>query len=332
VVSAARERSPSRLRQDRRVRAVGLTVSLVSLAGVVWWVTRQPTPSLPSGPAEVGALLGSVAAYVVATLLRGERWYWLLRQGGGEASRIDAYCLVAVGYMGNNVLPVRGGDAIRIYLQAPRARMGIRQVIGTLLAERLLDVATLLTLFAVLAYGVLHGIEAPDATRLGLIAAAAGGVAALTAAGIYVMRHHPLVRRALGFVGPMTVATRELRGTHGVSMLGLTLVIWTAEAATYMASAAAVGLGMTPIEALYVVALISVFLLIPSGPGYLGTLDAAILFGARAVGATGSEAVSYLITLRFVLLVPITLAGLALLIARYGGWSRARARRAGARA
>jgi glycosyltransferase 2 family protein len=305
---------------------------VVSLAGVVWWTTQQPAPKLPSGPAEIASLAGAIAAYAAATLLRGERWWRLLQRGGAQSTRTDAYCLVAVGYMGNNVLPARGGDAMRVYLQAPRARMSMREVIGTLLAERLLDLATLLTLFAVLTYGVLRGIDAPGGGRLALTAVAVAALAGVTAVLVYVARRHPLVRRVLGFVGPMTVATRELQGRHGLAMAGLTLAIWTAEATTYLMAAGAVGLEMSPIEALYVVALISVFILIPSGPGYAGTLDAAALFGVRAIGGSGSQALSYLITLRFVLLVPITIAGLALLIARYGGWSRVRARRAEASA
>jgi hypothetical protein len=83
---------------------------------------------------------------------------------------------------------------------------------------------------------------------------------------------------------------------------------------------------MSPIEALYVVTAASVFVLIPSGPGYLGTLDAGVIFGVRAIGGTGSQAISYLIALRFVLLVPITIAGLVLLLVRYGGWVRVRPR------
>jgi uncharacterized membrane protein YbhN (UPF0104 family) len=301
---------------------------VISLAGVVWWATQQSAPKLPSGPTEIASLAGAIALYAAATLLRGERWWWLLQRGGAQSTRTDAYSLVAVGYMGNNVLPARGGDAMRVYLQTPRARMSMRQVIGTLLAERLLDLATLLTLFAVLTYGVLRGIDAPDGTRLAAVAVAVAALAGVTTTVVYLARHHAMVRRVLGFVGPMTVATRELQGRHGLAMAGLTLAIWTSEAATYLATSGAVGLGMSPIEALYVVALASVFVLIPSGPGYAGTLDAAILFGVRAIGGSGSQALSYLITLRFVLLVPITIAGLTLLIARYGGWSRVRTQRA----
>ena len=82
---------------------------------------------------------------------------------------------------------------------------------------------------------------------------------------------------------------------------------------------------MSFLEGLYLVALASVFALIPSGPGYAGTQDAAAVIGIKAIGGTGATAVSYLVMLRFALLVPITVVGLLLLVTRYGGLARARA-------
>ena len=61
-----------------------------------------------------------------------------------------------------------------------------------------------------------------------------------------------------------------------------------------------------------------------SAPGSIGTFDAAVAFGAKALGASGSAALSYVILLRFVLYVPITVLGLVVLVTRYGGWSRLR--------
>jgi hypothetical protein len=56
-------------------------------------------------------------------------------------------------------------------------------------------------------------------------------------------------------------------------------------------------------------------------------MDAAVIFGARVLDRTASAALSYLLLLRFVLIVPITVVGLVLLVARYGGWARLRALR-----
>jgi glycosyltransferase 2 family protein len=300
-------------------RFVGLAVSAVSLAGVVWWAARQPAPSLPSSAAQLWALAGSMAVYGAATALRSERWRAILHHGSAPASRLDCYALTLVGYMGNNVLPLRAGDVMRVYLMAPRARTSMRNVIGTLVAERVLDVLVLLALFFLLAYGVLRGIDTPNETALGAVAAAVLVGAIVAAVALPLAQRTTQGRRMIDYLRPLVAATRDLRGSHGAAMVALTVSIWFAEAGCYLLVGRSVGLEMTAIQALYLIAVAGVFLLIPSGPGYLGTLDAAILFGVRAIGGSGSEAVSYLLMLRFVLVVPISAAGLVALVLRYGG-------------
>jgi hypothetical protein len=80
------------------------------------------------------------------------------------------------------------------------------------------------------------------------------------------------------------------------------------------------------------VALTNFVAALPAAPGSLGTFDAAVAWGTHRLGAAGSVAVSYVILIRFVLYVPITVVGLVVLVTRYGGWSRLRsATREGAR-
>jgi hypothetical protein len=105
------------------------------------------------------------------------------------------------------------------------------------------------------------------------------------------------------------------------------MVIWAIEATVWMSAGAAVGFGMTPIEGLYIVALASVFAMIPSGPAYAGTQDAAAIIGIKALGGTSAQAIAYVVMLRFVIVVPITLVGLVLLMTRYGGLGRLRTAR-----
>jgi uncharacterized protein (TIRG00374 family) len=297
----------------------GLAISLVSLIAVVIWAAQQEPPDLPSSGPALAALVGAVALYGVATVLRGERWLWILRRSGIEVERRDAYGLLVVGYMGNNVLPARGGDVIRSYLMARVGATTVREVFGTLVAERVLDSAFLTTLFAVLAYGVLRGIDVPGGRRLLLVA---GIVALLVALGwllVQVAIRHKRGRDIVEFLAPLARATQELRGRHGLAMIGLTAAIWSVETLDFLVIGKAVDLDLSVVEALYLVAVAGVFLLIPAGPGHLGTLDAGVAFGIHAVGGTGSQAVSFVIALRFVLLLPITLAGLAVLALRYGG-------------
>ena len=117
-------------------------------------------------------------------------------------------------------------------------------------------------------------------------------------------------------------------GATALALFAATFLIWAIEAGVWMAVGRAAGFPMGPIEGCYLVALASVFALIPSGPGYAGTQDAAAILGIKALGGTGAQAVAYLVLLRFVIVVPITLLGLALMAGRYGGLGRLRRRRA----
>jgi glycosyltransferase 2 family protein len=312
----------ARRRGGSRLSWLGIAISLLALAGVVWWASRQDPPELPSSGDELAALVAAIALYALATVVRCERWQRLLVDEGARPRRADTYALTCVGYMGNNVLPARAGDAIRMVLMAPRAATSKRTVIGTLLAERLLDVAVLVAIFVIVGYGLLGEV---GGDKVEIIALVLAGLAVAALVGYLGVRRN---ERMVAFVAPIASATLGLRRAHhGLLLLGLTVVIWAIEAGVWMSAAAAVGFGMDPIEGLYIVALASVFSLVPSGPAYAGTQDAAAILGIKALGGTGAQAVAYIVMLRFIIVVPITLVGLVLLAARYGGLGRLRGAR-----
>jgi uncharacterized membrane protein YbhN (UPF0104 family) len=313
-------------RRPSRLSLLGIAVSVVALGAVVWWASKQQAPRLPHTPTELLALIGAIALYGVATVVRAERWQRLLEDEGAQPPRPDSYALTCIGYMGNNVLPARAGDAIRVVLMGPRARTSRITVVGTLLAERVLDVAVLVVLFVVVGYGLLGEV---GGGKVEIIVAVAAALIVAAVVGWRLVRRN---ERLHALAAPLASATLGLRRAHhGLLLLGMTLVIWAIEAGVWMSVGAAVGFGMTPIEGLYLVALASVFSMIPSGPAYAGTQDAAVAIGIKALGGTGATAVAYLLMLRFVIVVPITLAGFILLVARYGGLSRLRGARAAAR-
>jgi len=294
-------------------------VSLLSVAGVVWWATKQQAPQLPSTGPEIAALVGAIALYGLATVVRAERWQRLLEDEQATPARVDTYALTCIGYMGNNILPARGGDVVRTLLMAPRAHTSIRTVIGTLLAERILDVAVLVVLFVVVGYGLLGEVGGGKVEIILLVAA---GLAIAAGLAYFAVRRN---EKMMAFIAPMLSSTLGLRRAHhGLLLLGMTLVIWGIEAGVWMSAGAAIGFGMDPIEGLYIVALASVFSMIPSGPAYAGTQDAAAILGIKALGGTGAQAVAYIVMLRFIIVVPITLVGLVLLAARYGGLGKLR--------
>ena len=180
---------------NRRFALIQALVSLIALAAVVWWASNQEPPELPSGSTEIAWVVASLALYAVATLLRGERWHHILKATDVEAHRSDCYALTTVGYMGNNVLPARAGEMLRVVLLSGRCSASKRTLLGSVVAERLLDAIALATIFLLVVYGVLSSTVLPTDRPLlfgGLIVL----LVLLLCLGIFVMRRHHVFERA----------------------------------------------------------------------------------------------------------------------------------------
>ena len=312
--------------RDRALTVLGALISIAALAAIVVWALGQEAPTFPSSAERLGEFAGAIGFYLGGCAVRAERWDELLRFNGARPRRADAYGLLAVANFGNNVLPARAGDALRVVLITPRAHTDARTVIGTVVAERVLDVVVLVGLFVVLAYGVLGGIEVPSSGRLLETALVVGGLTLILGIAAFVLHRRGHLRHALAFVAPMTEATRRLGGRrHGTELLAWTLLVWGLEWTAWWLAAQAAGLHLGVLEVGYLMGLAATFALIPSGPGYVGTFDAAVIFGVRALGRTGAQPLSFLLALRFVVTVPITLIGLVVLVLGYGGIARMRA-------
>ena len=155
----------------------------------------------------------------------------------------------------------------------------------------------------------------------------------MLAAVVALVRYRERLVFVLRALAPMAAPSRQLLSRFGLVLLLVSLLIWCVEASVYMAVGHAVGIDLSLQDGLAVVAFTNAAALIPAAPGYIGTYDAAVIFAVDAVSsAAKSSVLSYLLLLRFVLFIPITIAGFGLLAIRYGGLSRIRAARAAASA
>jgi uncharacterized membrane protein YbhN (UPF0104 family) len=288
--------------ESARPRRLGLLhagTSLAALGAIAWWASRQHVPHIPLDAGALARLAGALGLYALATALRGERWQRILETSGIRRRRRTSYGLTLVGYMGNNTLPARAGDLMRVMLVGGSRRTAL----GTVVAERVLDAAALALIFGV--------VVLERGLSFGPLPYVAGAGLVLTAAAAAVWRLVPRVRE---YAAPVLEALRALVSWRGLALLALSLLLWALEAAVYAAVGAAVGVHLGLTGALYVMALTNLSALVPAAPGYVGTFDAAVLLALRSLEL---PALGYLLVLRFVLFVPITVAGFAVFVARY---------------
>jgi glycosyltransferase 2 family protein len=303
---------------SRRALVLPAAVSAIALLAVLWWATRQQLPELPAASVALPRLAGALALYALATALRGERWRLLMRRcvDGARLSRGDAYALTTVGYMGNNALPARAGDVLKAMLSSREAGVGTADGFGTLVAERLLDAVALALVFALL----VATLRLPLGRSGWMLALVGAGLVVAAAAAVLLGRDTGAGRRARALVARLLAPTRRLWSPIGAGLLALSVALWLVEGSVYATLGAVAGLPLSLQDGLYVMALANLVALVPAAPGYVGTFDAAVVLGVRLVaGGTRAAALAYAVVVRFVLFVPITLAGLLVLVIRYGG-------------
>ena len=317
--------SEGRTRGGRQRTALGAIVSIGCVGGCVWWASKQQAPTIPTSAGALGLLALAVATYACIMLTRGWRWHVILRHAGVEHEPVDAYGLTVVAYMGNAILPARGGEVLRVLLLGQRSSARHSEIIGTLIPERLLDAVALVTLFATLTFVGADGLPSGDGPALAALAGMVVGCVALVA--YWRLRIAGRFQRFADRARPFFRASRLLLDRTGGLLAALTLLIWLVEASVLSFVALALDIHIGIGGAVAAVVFASIAATVPAGPGYIGTFDAAALFAFHQLDVTGGTAVSLLLLYRAVLFVPVTLAGLGLVMTRYGGLATLRRRR-----
>lgn len=303
----------------RRALLLPAAISVAALAAVAWWASRQQMPDLPSASGALPRLAAALGLYALATALRGERWLRLLRHCGAYLPRLDAYALTTVGYMGNNALPARAGDLLKAVLSAREAGTPTADGFGALVAERVLDAAALVLVFALL----VTTLRLPLGIEGWMFALVVAGLVVAAVAAALLGRDTGPGRQVRELATSLLAPTRRLWSPAGAALLALSVCLWLVEGSVYAVLGAVAGLHLSLTDGLYVMALANLVALVPAAPGYVGTFDAAVILAVRLVaGGTRAAALAYAVVVRFVLFVPITIVGLAALVARYGGLRR----------
>ena len=294
------------------------------------------------GDANFIYLVPGIALYFLAVVFRTIRWRFLLSHLKPiPVGRL--FPVVVVGYMANNLLPVRLGEVVRSYYLGQREGVSKSAALATIVLERVFDGLTLLLLLAAAAlvlpvgglvqdladrsgipvYLLVLGTVAPFVMVLSLMITAARW----PAWPIWVIA--PLARRLprragasfLDLAGLFITGLGSLRDLRRVQMLLLlSLPVWLLEASmlyvigfsfelqdhfSNQMEMAAVILAVTATSNLATS--------LPSSQGSIGPFEFFAIGTLVVLGVSTPVATAYTITMHAALLLPVVVAGLAVL-------------------
>ena len=320
-----------------RVRDWRVWFGLAVTAGSLWVVMRDvPFADVAKaiGHARWGVLIAiSVPSYLLVQYLRALRWRYLT-DPIRPLSTGPLFRAVSVGFMANNIFPLRMGEVVRAWYLARETGVSAAAVFGTVILERVID--TLMVV--VLAMGVVLAGRGGNDGFLETYALLLLPLAVLPFLGLGLLRFAPdFFLRAVAFgLRPFperisATAIHGLRrfqdglgalrgGVHLLWILLYSLAIWLV-ASTLPVIAGFIALDIQfpsrweAIAAAWsMLAAIGVAVAIPSTPGFIGPFHLAAKVALQRFGVAPETAVACGTLIHAVMWVTIT--GLGLLVLR----------------
>lgn len=274
-------------------------------------------------------ILLALAFLATGYFVRIARWWWMLRvlEPGLRLSTCVWPFITSIAV--NNVLPLRAGDALRIFGFRTQLRSPAMRIAGTLVVERLFDLLALLTFFFVGLMGLPPGTF--PATFVKLATWLAGSSLALLFVFILLSQKFELLLQWIThrpfFIRRGWADRIQRPGTHFIESLALlrspsrvlsllcfSIVTWACEGAVFATVAHALGSSAGAIAPWFSLATGTLATLLPSSPGYVGTFDYFAMQGLVAYGASSETAAAFALTVHAVLWLPLTVAGLLYLV------------------
>lgn len=265
----------------------------------------------------------SAAMILLTTSMRGLRWRVLT---GGRISAIDGFWLFNIGFLFNNVLPVRLGEFARAALAGRRPRMHFTSALSSIVVERLFDMVSVVVMlglvfllldnlpnWATTAGAVMGGIALIGIVVLAFAARQPVGALNLAARLLAIL---PRIthEQAAGFLRPF------IDGLAGVSDwrifaggMILSLLAWLGSALAGWVLMHAFWSDPSPIAATLAVAAAGLGIAVPAAPSGVGPFEAAVIAALIAIGHDADLSRSYALTLHaanFVMTSAIGLLGL----------------------
>ncbi|MDJ0848459.1 MAG: lysylphosphatidylglycerol synthase transmembrane domain-containing protein [Myxococcota bacterium] len=311
---------------------LGLGVTLLFL-----WLALRDVDTREVGRAIARAdwlllVAGSLPSYVILVWLRALRWQHLT-EPIQPISTGALYRAVSVGFMANNVFPLRMGEVVRAWYLSRESGASTAALFGTVILERAIDTVSVLLLVLL----VLGGWGAGGQGELERGALVLVPVAFLPIAALFLLRSapdrvialahfflRPFPRRVSHFVEDLLRRFTEglgalSGGSHLVWITVHSMLIWLVfSAVPIIVVFAAMDLPLgPPIDMLGAAwmtqAAIGVAVALPSAPGFFGIFHWACKLALLRFGIAPDEAVAAGTLIHGVMWVTLTSMGLAVL-------------------
>ncbi len=262
----------------------------------------------------------AMAVALVAYFFRAVRWGEIL----APRARVPVarlFSATVIGFFAINVLPARLGELVRAYTLARTERLPTATVLGSVAVERVLDLGALGIFWAL----SLLFAPLPDWFRVSGYATLGIGVAGALVLWVMLGSRDRLLHPE-GVVGsrlpkPLREGLAAALPAFGAGLLafrspallaraaGWSALIWTVGGSMFLVVGESMGMRLPVWTIFFMSFIVSVGIMIPSSPGFVGVLEGACVVGLSVLGVPAPQALAFGILYHLVHLVPLVILG-----------------------
>jgi len=281
-------------------------------------------------------LLGSIPSYVFVLYIRALRWRHLT-DAIAPIERGVLFRSVSIGFMVNNILPLRAGEFVRVWYLSRETGHSATALFSTLILERVIDTMAviLLAVLVITMWGASGDSELVRGAQILIPVALVPGLLLLwlrkspdtvIAAVAWGLRPFSdrFTLRVTGLLRQFHAGLGSLRsGTHLLWIAAHSLLIWlVGSTIPFLVGFWALGIDLgsfsdSLIAAWATLVAVALAVALPAAPGFFGLYHAAAKFALLRFGVEAKTAVALGTTVHAVMWVTVTLIGLIVLRSRH---------------
>jgi uncharacterized protein (TIRG00374 family) len=299
---------------------LGVVISLALLA-LLFYGTDFRTIGEVLRSANYFYLLPALILYFIGVLFRAIRWHYLLKPIK-SISIWRLFQVTVIGYMANDLLPLRIGELVRAYVLGETEQISKASTLVTIVLERVFDGVTMLLFIGTASLFLPLSDYIRTMLLIGTFLFAGVVIVLVVVAGLRErfdgLIHKLLTRlpenwakRGLSLVDSFFHGLSVLRNpTDALAALFFSILAWLFEAGMYATLAQGFNIELPYPVFVLCTAVANLITIVPSTPGYIGVFDAPVKAILVLFGVDPNVAASYTLLLHAALIVPVVLLGL----------------------
>lgn len=264
---------------------------------------------------------GALLVYYLTFAVRAFRWTGMLgqagisRQAGYPVPGLRGmYQIIVLSWFANSVLPARLGDAYRGYLVKQRANASFGVSLGTILAERLIDLVVLVTVL--LASGlIVFGTQTPDNTERAFLAGGAVVVAGVIGVTVFWFFRESVERIMPSRIMPYYQRIRDGLFTalaRPLAPSAISVLLWLCDGLRVYLVAWSLGFHISFPAGIMVALISSLVSIVPFTPAGLGFVEGSMVTALTQLSIPASTAAAIALLDRVITYLSLIVVGIPL--------------------